>query len=109
MGYDYNEVLENLKSSVEESTKTELILEAIADAENIQVDDGYDAFITDIYTKLGYTDIETFYKDYSVDGYDGQRYFELAYRTEKATDFLIENCVVNFVEADDTEVTDSAE
>ena len=96
MGYDYDEVVETVKENVAESTETELILEAIAKAENITVDDeGYEAFITDLYERMGYTDAETFYEDYSVDGYGGEKYFKLAYVTEKAKDFCIDNAVVN--------------
>lgn len=110
MGYDYEEIVQNITDNVEESTKTELILQAIADAEDIQVDeDDYNSFITEIYTNLGYTDADTFYADYSVDGCDGKSYFELAYRTEKATDFCIENAVVNFEPAsEDSENTEDA-
>ena len=96
MGYDYNEVVNTLTENVKESTETELILEAIADKEGIEVDEeGYTEFITPIYQNMGYTDLDTFYADFTVDGYGGQKYFELAYRTEKATDFCVENAVVN--------------
>lgn len=108
-GYDYEEVIANLKDNVRESTKTELILEAIADAEDIQIDDEYDKFIKNVYTKMGYTDVDSFYEDFSVEGYEGSRYFELAYRTEKALDYLVENCVVSFEEpplVEDVEITD---
>ena len=96
MGYDYQEVVNTLTENVKESTKTELILEAIANKEGIEVDEaGYNEFITPIYSQMGYTDVDTFYADFTVDGYGGQKYFELAYRTEKATDFCVENAVVN--------------
>ncbi|MBE5914627.1 MAG: trigger factor [Pseudobutyrivibrio ruminis] len=96
MGYDYEEVINTLTENVKESTKTELILEAIANKEGIEVDEeGYTEFITPIYQNMGYTDLDTFYADFTVDGYGGQKYFELAYRTEKATDFCVENAVVN--------------
>ena len=79
--------------------------------ENIfkQIDDEYDKFIKNVYTQMGYTDVDSFYEDFSVEGYEGSRYFELAYRTEKALDYLVENCVVSFEEpplVEDVEVTD---
>ncbi|SFH66622.1 trigger factor [Pseudobutyrivibrio sp. OR37] len=96
MGYDYDEEVAKIKANVEESTKTELILEAIAKAENIKVDDkDYSDFISKIYSQMGYKDEDSFYKDFSVDGYGGEKYFKLAYLTEKATDFCVENAVVN--------------
>ena len=97
MGYDYDEEVAKIKENVEESTKTELILEAVAKAENIQVDDSdYKEFVTKIYTQMGYSDETSFYDDFSVDGYSGERYFKLAYITEKATDFCVDNAVVNY-------------
>lgn len=101
MGMTYDDLVSTIKENMKEATKSEIILEAIADKENITVDDGYDAWIINIYSQMGYTDIDEFYNDYSVDGYDGKRYFQLAYRTEKATDFLVENCVVSFADPED--------
>ena len=97
MGYDYDEEVAKIKANVEESTKTELILEAIAKAENIQVDESaYKEFVTKIYTQMGYSDETSFYKDFSVPGYGGEKYFKLAYLTEKASDFCVDNAVVNY-------------
>lgn len=96
MGYDYDEMVSSITESVKESTETELILEAIAEAEGIEVDEeGYQEFITPIITQMGFTDEEEFYSEFTVDGYGGERYFRLAYQTEKATDFCVENAVVN--------------
>ena len=109
IGYDYEDVLADLKENVKKSTETELILEAIADAEDIQLDDDYDAFVQNIYTKMGYEDAESFYEEFSVEGYDGERYFQLAYITEKVVKWLADNCVVSFEEpevVEDVEITD---
>ncbi len=96
IGQNYDDIVTDLTEGVKESTETELILEAIAKAENIEVDEaGYEEFITPIYTQMGYTDETEFYNDFSVEGYSGERYFRLAYLTEKATDFCVENAVVN--------------
>lgn len=96
MGYDYDEMVSSITESVKESTETELILEAIAEAEGIEVDEeGYQEFITPIISQMGFTDEEEFYSEFTVDGYGGERYFRLAYQTEKATDFCVENAVVN--------------
>lgn len=96
VGQDYDEVVASLSDNIKESVETELILEAIAKKENITVDEaGYKEFLDKILQNMGYTDTEKFYADYSVDGYDGEKYFKLAYVTEKATDFCVENAVVN--------------
>lgn len=96
MGYNYDDIISDLKENVKESTETELILEAIAKAEGLEVDEkGYKEFIQKILNSMGYTDETKFYEDFSVDGFDGERYFRLAYLTEKATSFCIDNAVVN--------------
>ena len=97
MGYDYDEIVSSLTENVKDATETEMILEAIAKAEGIEVDeDGYEEFITPVYTQMGYTDKESLYDAFSVEGYSGEKYFKLAYLTEKATDFCVENAVVSF-------------
>ncbi|MBQ5426008.1 MAG: trigger factor [Pseudobutyrivibrio sp.] len=96
MGYDYDEEIAKLTENIKESTKTELILEAIAKAEGMKVDEkDYSDFVSNLYTQMGYDDETSFYDDYSVEGYGGEKYFRLAYLTEKAKDFCIENAVVN--------------
>ncbi|WP_028242667.1 trigger factor [Pseudobutyrivibrio ruminis] len=96
MGYDYDEEIAKLTENIKESTKTELILEAIAKTEGMKVDEkDYSDFISNLYTQMGYKDETSFYDDYSVKGYSGEKYFRLAYLTEKAKDFCIENAVVN--------------
>jgi len=96
MGYEYDDIYQQITDTTTESTKTELILEAIAKAEGMEVDeDGYTKWITEIYEQMGYSDLESLYDDFTVDGYSGQKYFELAYLTESASDFCVENAVVN--------------
>ena len=92
MGQDYDAYVENMKASIQESTETELILEAIAKAEGIEIDeDGYKSFIQDIITSSGTADETSFYEVYDVDGYTGERYFRQSYLTQKALDFCIDN------------------
>ena len=96
MGQDYDEYVENLKKSISESTETELILEAIAKKEGLEVDeDGYKTFIGNIMSSSGATDENTFYEVYTVAGYTGERYFKQAYLTQKALDLCKESAKVN--------------
>ena len=96
MGLDYDEQVAQLTESIKDNTETELILEAIAKAEDIQIDETeYEDYISNIYSQMGYSDLETFYDDFSVDGYSGERYFRLIYLTDRATEFCVENAVVN--------------
>ena len=92
MGQDYDAYVENMKKSIKESTETELVLEAIAKAENIEADEsGYKEFIQGVLSSSGATDEASFYEVYNVDGYTGERYFKEAYLTQKALDFCIDN------------------
>lgn len=102
MGEDYDEYLANIRDSIEESTETELILEAIAKAEGLEVDeDGYKAFIQNVLTQTGATDEADFYEAYTVDGYSGERYFREAYLTQKAVDVCTESAIVSIDKADE--------
>ncbi len=90
MGQDYDAYVESMKTSIKESTETELILEAIAKAENIELDeDGYKEFIKGVLSSSGASDETSFYEVYDVDGYTGERYFRQAYLTQKALDLCI--------------------
>ncbi|SHJ11753.1 FKBP-type peptidyl-prolyl cis-trans isomerase [Pseudobutyrivibrio xylanivorans] len=92
MGQDYDAYVESMKTSIQESTETELILEAIAKAEKIEIDEaGYKEFIQGVLSSSGATDETSFYEVYDVDGYTGERYFRQAYLTQKALDFCIDN------------------
>ncbi len=96
MGQDYDAYVESMKTNISGSTETELVLEAVAKAEGIELDEkGYQTFIENIMSSSNDTDTEAFYKIYSVDGYDGERYFRQAYLTQKALDFCIDNAVIN--------------
>ena len=92
MGQDYDAYVENMKTSIKESTETELILEAIAKAEGIEIDeDGYKSFIENVISSSGASDETSFYEVYDVNGYTGERYFRQSYLTQKALDFCIDN------------------
>ncbi|MDC7280195.1 FKBP-type peptidyl-prolyl cis-trans isomerase [Butyrivibrio fibrisolvens] len=92
MGQDYDAYVESMKTSIQESTETELILEAIAKAEGIEIDEaGYKEFIQGVLSSSGTSDETSFYEVYDVDGYTGERYFRQAYLTQKALDFCIDN------------------
>ncbi len=96
MGQDYDEYVTKLKTNIEESTKTELILEAIANKEGLELDeDGYKTFISDVLASSGAQDETSFYEVYTVDGYDGERYFRQAYLTQKALDLCKDSAKYN--------------
>lgn len=96
MGQDYDTYVENLKEKMKESTETELILEAIVKAEGIELDkDEYKKFIDNVMASSGEQDEKSFYEVYTVDGYDGERYFKDAYLTQKAMDICMDSATFN--------------
>ncbi len=110
MGTDYQAAMESLKKEMEEATKTELILQAIAEKEGIKAEGKeYDKFINGLYESFGYENADAMYKDYTVKGFDGERYFKIAYVTEKATEFCVDNAVVNAKEVNPEEASEDAE
>ncbi len=100
MGTDYEEIMDSLKSDMKKSTKTELVWQAIAEAEGLKIDDKeFNSFVKNLSSMYGYEDEKALYKAFSVPGYDGERYFKLLFLNRQAADFCIENAVFNQVEA----------
>ncbi len=95
MGQDYDEYVENVKSNLNDSLTEELILEAIAKKEGMEVDaEGYEKFIANLVASTGSKDEDAFYEVYTVDNYDGKRYFRQQYLIQKAVQFCVDNAVV---------------
>ena len=96
MGQDYDAYVEQMKDGITESTKTEMILEAIAKAEKIEADDkGFKDFMKDVLESTGASSQDELFEMYSADGYEGERYFRQAFLTQKAMDFCAESAKVN--------------
>lgn len=102
MGQDYDEYVENVKSNLNDSLTEELILEAIAKKEGMEVDaEGYEKFIANLVASTGSKDEDAFYEVYTVDNYDGKRYFRQQYLLQKAVQFCVDNAVVTKGEAEE--------
>ncbi|SEA71502.1 trigger factor [Pseudobutyrivibrio sp. ACV-2] len=102
MGQDYDEYVENVKSNLNDSLTEELILEAIAKKEGMEVDaEGYEKFIANLVASTGSKDEDAFYEVYTVDNYDGKRYFRQQYLIQKAVQFCVDNAVVTKGEAEE--------
>lgn len=96
MGQDYDEYIKTMKGGISESLEEELILEAIAKKEGMEVDEkGYEKFIANLVASTGSEDEDAFYAVYTTDTYDGKRYFRQQYLMQKAMDFCVENAVVS--------------
>ncbi len=111
----YNTTVDNFKSEVqteiESELDTQLILEAVAAAENIEFDeDGYNSYVSNLVSNYGYDDEDALYKNYGATIEAGKAYLKTIYLCNKALDGLIENAKVTYNAAEEsTEDTASAE
>lgn len=97
-----DEFNQQVRQYIEDSLTNQLILEAIAKKENIEVDEeGYTKYKQDIITDFSYESEDALMEQY------GEDYVKNAYISDKAMDFVIENAKVTY---DDNAVaaTDSA-
>lgn len=109
-GYDYAEYLETyykfteeefieeISTYMKESITEQLILSAIAKAENITLDEkGYAEYVAAFVSYYGYETEEELYADYSKDE------MQTAYLCNDVLDYLIENATFNYVEKAETD------
>ncbi len=83
---------EQTVKSMEESLKTELILQEIANQEKIEIDKkGYSEFIEQMMKNYGYEKEDKLYEDY------GKEYMEDSYLCNKAIELVVEKAEVEFV------------
>lgn len=95
MGQDYDAYVENMRTDLGDSLKEELILEAIAKKENIEINEAdYQKYLQKLMTSVGSGSEDEFYEAYTVDSYDGKRYFRQQYLLRQAMDFCVNNAVV---------------
>lgn len=96
IGQDYDEYVSGMKGDLSESLKEELVLEAIAKKEALEVDETkYQAFIQRLMSSTGTTDEDEFYEVYTVPSYDGKRYFRQQFLMQQAMKLCVENANVN--------------
>ena len=113
----YNTSLEDAQSqwrtNLEEQIKVELIFQAIAEKENLEVDDdGYNQFVQNFVdnSQYGFDDTEAVYNAFGNDNAeDGEAYMRKLYLVNKAMDFVVNKANVTVTAADSTESTDSTE
>lgn len=101
IGQDYDEYVETMKGNISESLQEELVLEAIAKKEGMEVDEeDFKKYIEQRVSATGSEDEDAFYEVYTVDNYDGKRYFRQQYLLQKAMEFCVDNAVVSKGEAE---------
>lgn len=90
------EVNKQLKSSVEEGLKQELIFNAIAEKENLKIDaDGYKTYIKNQMTTNSQTSEKSYYLLFGSTEKSGKSYVEHLYLARKAVQFCVDNSKVN--------------
>lgn len=95
-GMDLDTFKSNIQSSMTESMEQELIFEAIAKQEGIEInEDEYLKYANDMVESYGMATIEELYSNYDMPGFSGERYVRLTYITEQAVKFCIDNAVVS--------------
>ena len=105
MGMSLDEFKQEIKGSVEAELNTQLVLEAIAEEQNITFDEeGFNAYVQKLATENGFTSLDTMYAYYS-DGEDaeaGESYLKKIYVCQKALDYCVSKAVVNETGASNT-------
>lgn len=97
-GMTMDQYKEQMISYIEESLGKELVLECLAKAEKIEVnEDDYQTYISDIMSNYGYTDEAELYKEY------GKSYMEKSYLINQATDYLVDHAKVTYADSTGTE------
>ena len=110
-GYTEESIEQEWSDSVESSIKLELIVKAIAEKEDIQIDDTeFENYVNNIVSNGGYGDADTLYSNY---GYDdavyGENQIRVIYLAGLVLDKLSETAVVTENAVEETEGTEASE
>ena len=110
-GVTQEQFLSESRQYLETTLKQELILETIAEEENIAFDqDGFDEYITNLVTSSGYSAREDLYNSLGSTQESGEKYFKKVYLENKACDLVAEKAVVNYTQTEDeTESVENTE
>lgn len=93
IGKTEKEYKTEIEKSLRDEIKSQLILMAIGDAENIQYDeDEFDTWSEDVLSDYGYDSMDDFYAEY------GEENIKDAYRIEYIVDWLIDNGHVTYTD-----------
>lgn len=108
-GTTVDEFKSQITSEMQDELKTQLILEAIADAEGVKLDeDGFEKYVSGLVSNYGYDTEETLYKNYAATAEAGKKYLQKIYVCNQALDSIIDSVKVTYdTAADSTETTES--
>ena len=96
---DYDSYMSQIEMSISESFSQELVLEAIADKIDVQVDETeFNEFVQNMLTSSGYTeaDKEAFFANYAIGPVSGEDYIKTLFKCNKAIDYCVEKAVVTY-------------
>lgn len=93
-GGDYDSMYNSLKESMTENLQSELILEAIAKTEKMELTD--EELASYALQLTGSDDLQTIYDNYTYEGYSGENYIKNVCLSQKALDFCVENALVSY-------------
>lgn len=107
LSQNYNSTVEDFEKEVqgeiENELNTQMILEAIAAAEETAFDeDGFNTYVSGLVNNYGYGSEEALYENYGATVDDGKEYLETIYLCNKALDSIVENANVTYNESQDT-------
>ncbi len=95
-GDDYEATVATIKENFKTTFEQQLIFQAIAEKEGITIDEeDYKAYIEELLSGYGATDVQQLYDSYSVAGFSGESYMRLQYLDQQAAQFCVENAVVS--------------
>lgn len=102
---DYEEFMAQMEEDVKNDLKLQIVLEAIADKEGIELDEeGFEAYLDNLMSGTGMTDKPSLYEYYGGSEAAGEKYLKKVYVCTLALQKVVENAEVTFQDADaDTE------
>ena len=92
-----NMTLDQFKENMETNLKTELILDAIADAENITLDEeAFEKYVNEQMTQNSITSEDEYYLANGVNVESGKQYAKVRYVCDQALDLVIDNAKITY-------------
>ena len=97
-----------IQTEMESEIGTQLILEAIAKAENVEFDeDGFNQYVSNMVSSYGYDSEDTLYTNYASTPEAGKKYLQTIYLCNKALTQIMDTETVTYNAAEDTESTEA--
>lgn len=108
-GTTVEEFTAQITTELEDELKTQLILEAIAEAEDIKLDeDGFRNYVSGLVSNYGYDSEDTLYKNYGANAQAGKKYLQKIYVCNQALDGIVDSVKISYETAEDsTQATES--